>query len=83
MPPPGFFQPTRELGLLWRGNQTVRDRLGLGTDGPTTSLGFVQTSSATGGRLNLYISSADGSVLKIIPGNTLWQLITPIPIPLP
>ena len=77
VPPPGFFQPLRELGLLWRGNDTVRNRLGLGVQEVTDFLGFQQTATLSGERENLYVSSADNTVIHIVPGGDVWELIAP------
>lgn len=75
VPPPGFFQPIARLGFVWRGNDTVRNRLGLGT-GPELSYdGFLQTLTR-GSSPELYVSSADASVLQLIPGGESWQIIT-------
>ena len=80
-PPPGYYQPLRRLGFVWRGNDTVRNRLGLATEPETTYNGFTQaTGSAAGAGSNtqtFYISSADGTVLQLLPQGDLWQIITP------
>lgn len=75
-PPPGFYQPLRILGFVWRGNDTVRNRLGLATDPEYTFSGFVQ-SAQQGSNSVLYASSADGTVLQLLPDGEVWQIITP------
>ncbi len=75
-PPPGRYQPLRELGFLWRGNDIVRNRLGLGIEQEFTYTGFTQTASTRGGDAILFISSGDGSVLQLLPDGDLWQIIT-------
>ena len=75
-PPPGFHQPLRRLGFVWRGNDTVRNRLGLAIDPEFGFNGFVQ-SSVEGGQQTLYVSSADGTVLQFLPQGEAWQIITP------
>ncbi|NWF70492.1 MAG: hypothetical protein HXY40_15495 [Chloroflexi bacterium] len=77
VPPPGFYQPTGILGFLWRGNDTVRNRLGLALLPPADYEGFVQSTSANTGAENLYISSIDGSVLLLLPDGASWQIIAP------
>lgn len=75
--PPEFIQPLRELGLVWRGNDTVRSRLGLGTAEATRFDGFIQVLTLVSGAEELYISSADGTVLQLLLDGELWQLIAP------
>jgi hypothetical protein len=74
-----FVQPVGKLGFVWRGNDTVRNRLGNGTAPETNFEGFVQraptrgTSSAD----SVYISSATGTVIQLLPEGDSWQIITP------
>jgi hypothetical protein len=77
VPPPGFYQPIRVLGFVWRGNDAVRNRLGLGTAQESTFDGFVQTGGEAGGTESLYLSTADGKVVQLLPGGDQWQIITP------
>ena len=77
VPPPGFFQPLRELGLLWRSNDTIRNRLGLGTSEAKTYQGFYQTAPASNEREELYLTAGDNTIINIIPGGTVWQFISP------
>lgn len=77
VPPPGFYQPTRQLGAIWRGNDSTRNRLGLGTDPESIYAGFVQTSTAPNGDMTVYLSGADGIVLQLLPQGEIWQIITP------
>jgi hypothetical protein len=76
VPPPGFVQPLRILGFIWRGNDVVRNRLGLGTAEEIAYEGFVQTAT-TDGAENLYANSSDGTVVQLLPGGDAWQIITP------
>ncbi len=73
--PPEMIQPLNELGFVWRGDDTVRNRLGLGTAEAIEFQGFVQTAPATAGREIVYISGANGVVLQILPDNDRWQII--------
>lgn len=75
--PPGFYQPIRQLGFVWRGNDVVRNRLGLATQPEFSYQGFIQTVMTPSGDTMLYISSADGSVLQLLPEGERWQIITP------
>ncbi len=76
VPPPGFIQPVRVLGFVWRGSDVVRNRLGLGLAAEETFDGFIQTVKPTNDSEDLYISSGDGSVLLLLPGGDTWQIIT-------
>jgi hypothetical protein len=74
-PPPGYYQPLRRLGFVWRGNDTVRSRLGLATEPEFVFDGFLQTA-VTDGVETVYVSSADGTVLQLLPQGEGWQIIT-------
>jgi hypothetical protein len=37
----------------------------------------VQGTTSAAGATTLYISSADGTVLELLPEGALWQIITP------
>ncbi len=76
VPPPGFVQPLRILGFVWRGSDQIRNRLGMGLQAETPYEGFVQTVTSADNSENLYISSSDGSVLQLVPGGAAWQIIT-------
>jgi hypothetical protein len=73
-PPAGFYQPRAELGLIWRGNDTVRNRLGLGVTEANVFDGLLQVSTE-GGAETLYLNSTSGQILQIIPGGDVWQII--------
>jgi len=75
-PPPGFYQPIRILGFVWRGNDRVRNRLGLALDLESSYQGVVQ-AAPNGNAETLYISSSDGTVLELLPNGDVWQIITP------
>ena len=77
VPPAGFFQPIARLGFVWRGNDTVRNRLGLGVNAEFGFEGFVQTAPLQSGGDDLYISSSDGAALKLSPGGEIWQIMAP------
>jgi hypothetical protein len=73
---PGTFQPIAELGFVWRGNDTVRNRLGLGTTAAEAFDGFLQDATLVDGNDALYISSTNATVLELLPRGGAWQLIT-------
>ena len=75
VPPPNLFQPVRILGFVWRGNDVVRNRLGLGSAAETQYDGFIQVVK-TDDKEDLYLNSADKSILELLPGGDIWQIIT-------
>jgi len=75
IPPPDRFQPIKIIGFVWRGNDVVRNRLGLGTAAETQYDGFIQTVK-NGDKEDLYLNSSDKSVLQLLPGGDAWQIIT-------
>lgn len=77
VPPPGYYQPIARLGFVWRGRDVVRNRLGLAIQPEASYEGAFQTVTTPGGEENLYVNSADGSVLQLLPGGSSWQIITP------
>lgn len=70
-------QPIARLGFVWRGNDTVRNRLGLPLEPEIRFDGAIQTSTLNDGSESLYISSTNLSVLQLIEGGDIWQIITP------
>jgi len=75
VPPPDRFQPVGIIGFVWRGNDVVRNRLGLGTAAETQYDGFIQVVK-NGDKEDLYLNSADKSILQLLPGGDVWQIIT-------
>jgi hypothetical protein len=76
-PPPGLYQPIARFGFLWRGNDVVRNRLGLGTEPELGFQGVIQRSRLLDGTSALYLTSPDGTVLQILGTGGSWQIITP------
>lgn len=73
-----FKQPLGSLGFVWRGNDSVRTRLGNGTAEELRYDGFSQTAPLrSGSGQSLYISSSDAKVIQLLPGGDQWQIITP------
>jgi hypothetical protein len=79
VPPPNLFQPLRIVGFVWRGNDVVRNRLGLGIQAETAYDGFVQVLIVANSAENVYVSSVDGTVLQLLPEGESWQIITAPP----
>ena len=76
VPAPGFYQPIAKLGFVWRGNDTVRNRLGLGSEPELQYNGFIQRATLRDGAESLYISSTNATVLQLLSGGDVWQIIT-------
>lgn len=74
--PPNLYQPVRQLGFLWRGRDSIRNRLGLGTQPEAVYTGFAQ-SAETDGQTTLYFASADGAVVQLLSGGSQWTIIQP------
>jgi len=76
VPPSGLFQPVRGFGLVWRTNQTVRDRLGWAV---SSELGFTAQvqgdATAQGG--TAYITTPDNDVIKLENLGARWTRFTP------
>lgn len=73
--PPNFIQPLRQLGFLWRTNETVRVRLGLGLAEEISFDGFIQSAPVRNGVEDIYVSGADGKIINVVPGGEQWLLI--------
>ena len=73
---PGFFQPIGELGFVWRNNDTVRNRLGVGIQADIRYDGFAQSATLANNSESLYISSTSGTVLQLLDNGDSWQIIS-------
>jgi hypothetical protein len=77
----GLVQPVARLGYLWRGLDTVRNRLGSGLVPDQRFDGFVQNAptreEAFAGREDLFITAQDGTVIQLLPAGSQWQILTP------
>lgn len=76
VPPPNLYQPIGILGFVWRGNDTVRNRLQLGTNAQISYNGFIQEAMTFTNVRSLYISSTDATVLQLLGTGSAWQIIT-------
>lgn len=77
----GFVQPVGRLGFLWRGLDTVRNRLGSGTAPELSFDGYYQEAptrdTAYAGRNDVFITASDGTVIQLLPAGSQWQIMTP------
>lgn len=74
----GFYQPRGRLGFVWRGNDAIRNRLGNAIEEAVTFTGSIQTApDPLSGENNIFLSSNDGTIIELLPGGDLWQIITP------
>lgn len=73
--PLDFIQPLAQLGYVWRSDDDVRNRLGLGLADAATFEGFIQSAPGNGSSETLYISGSNGVVLQLLPGGEIWQII--------
>lgn len=76
VPPPGFYQPQRGFGLVWREQPQVRDRLGWaeapGVGGNTA----VQRTSYF--KYNhIYLKALDSNIWHLLPERSDWEKFTP------
>jgi hypothetical protein len=73
-PPPGFVQPVRGFGWLWRENSDVRERLGWAVD---QEAGFQTTlQHTTRFKYNsTYLRALDGNVWHLGPERSSWDKI--------
>ncbi|MFW6135911.1 MAG: hypothetical protein ACOC7N_03725, partial [Chloroflexota bacterium] len=74
-PPPGFYQPMRGFGLLWREGSHVRERLGWAIDREQGYETALQHTSHYRYR-DLYIRALDGGVWKLGPNGSSWEHIS-------
>lgn len=76
VPPPERYQPVRQLGMIWRASDPVRNRLALGLAPETVYEGAFQADAEPRGE-TMYLRSADGSVLQLDPDGESWSIIAP------
>jgi len=79
-PPPGRYQPIRGFGELWRGNTSVRERIGWATAPEQGFEGAWQklSSESLGGEV--FLRTIDGQVVPFSgfwPAGGHWRLVTP------
>jgi hypothetical protein len=76
VPPPDRYQPVRQLGMIWRASDPVRNRLALGLIPETIYEGAFQADAEPRGE-TIFLRSADGSVLQLDPDGESWSIIAP------
>lgn len=78
----GLLQPSARLGYLWRGLDTVRNRLGSGLAPELRYEGFSQTAptreESFAGREDVFLTTGDGTVIQLLPNGSQWQILTPL-----
>jgi hypothetical protein len=76
VPPPGFYQPIRGFGLVWRDQPMVRDRLGWALAGEAGFITAVQRTSYA--KYNdIYLQALDGKIWRLLPEHSGWEKIEP------
>lgn len=74
IPPPGYYQPLRGFGLVWREQQGVRDRLGWAVDQESSYTTAVQQPSYP--RYNdTYMRAADMNVWRLFTELSGWEKV--------
>jgi hypothetical protein len=78
IPPPGYFQPRRGFGLVWREEMSagilVRDRLGWALEEMET--GYETAVQRTSNSYSdTYIRAADTNVWRLLPEFSDWEKI--------
>jgi hypothetical protein len=71
-PPPGYQQPVRGFGLVWRAEPSVRERLGWAVDQERGYETAVQRSSHARYPV-LYIRALDGGVWQLGANGSAWE----------
>lgn len=76
IPPPGFYQPQRGFGLVWREQLMVRDRLGWAVAPEAGGDTAVQRTSYY--KYNhTYLKALDNNVWHLFPERSDWEKIVP------
>ncbi len=68
VPPPGFLEPERGFGLVWRNEVSIRDQLGWATAPEQGYTGYVQIDVVSSAR---YVQGAAGEVY-VLPLDQRW-----------
>ena len=76
IPPPGFYQPQRGFGLVWREQPTIRDRLGWALAPESGGNTAVQRTSYY--KYNhTYLKALDNNVWHLFPERSDWEKLVP------
>ena len=72
VPPPGYYQPKRGFGLIWREQPSIRDRLGWAIAPEEAYTSALQRTSYA--KYNeTYIRALDGEIWKLLPEFSGWE----------
>ncbi len=75
-PPPGFYQPQRGFGVVWRTQPTIRDRLGWALAPEVGGQTAVQRTSYY--KYNhTYLKALDNNVWHLFPERSDWEKLVP------
>lgn len=76
VPPPGFYQPQRGFGLVWREEPSVRERLGWALAPESSGDTAVQRTSYF--KYNhTYLKAIDNDIWHLFPESSDWEKFTP------
>ena len=76
VPPPGFYQPQRGFGLIWREQPMVRERLGWAVAPEAGGDTAVQRTSYY--KYNhTYLKALDNNVWHLFPERSDWEKLVP------
>jgi hypothetical protein len=73
-PPPGYYEPIRGFGLVWREQPGVRDRLGWAAEPEQGYTTAIQHTSHWKYR-HIYIEAHDGGTWRLGPEGSEWEYI--------
>ena len=74
MPPPGYYQPVRGFGLVWREQPNVRDRLGWAL-APEAGFETAVQHTSYPKYNHTYLRALDGNVWWLWPEHSGWEKI--------
>jgi len=74
VPPPGFYQPVRGFGLVWREQWNVRERLGWAT-APEQSYETAVQCTSRWKYNDTYIRAFDGGTWRLGPEGGSWEYL--------
>jgi hypothetical protein len=75
-PPPGFYQPVRGFGLIWRDEPSVRDRLGWAV-GPESGFNGAYQVTSRSKYNDLFLAALDGGVWMLKTERSGWEKLGP------
>jgi hypothetical protein len=75
VPPPGLLQPVRGFGLVWREDETLRERIGWALESEIGYDGIWQSSTNEDGAETIYLRLRDGGIIRLLPEGEGWELV--------